>query len=434
MTEVLLGITLVVCVVQMILLVLLLVRRPFDGTGLERAIRDEARHGRDESRESAATLRKELAAALNQASEQSTRTWDSLHTAQREQLSTLGSRLKDLSEVNAKALEGLRQTLDRRLEGITQLNDRKLDEIRRTVDDRLQDSLEKRLGESFQLVSERLEAVHQGLGEMQNLATGVGDLKRVLTNVKARGTWAEVQLAGLLEQVLTAEQFSRNVKVRPDSNEIVEFAIRLPGSKEARDSTVWIPLDSKFPQEDYLRVLEASERGDSAAVSQAVSALAKAIRSAAKDVRDKYVHPPFTTDFAILFLATEGLYAEVLRQPGLAEELQSTYRVVVAGPTTLIAILNSLQMGFRSLAIERRTAEVWRVLGAVKTEFNKFTDVLDKVKRQLETAHRTIDATGVRTRAMQGKLRQVEALPDDESRDLLEIDALVPEKMVEDES
>jgi len=259
------------------------------------------------------------------------------------------------------------------------------------------------------------------LGEMQNLASGVGDLKRVLTNVKARGTWAEVQLGALLDQILTPDQYAKNVCVKPGSGERVEFAVRLPGPKDAPDTQVWLPIDSKFPQEDYVRLQGAAERGEAEAVQAALEGLNRAVRAAARDIRDKYLDPPATTDFAIMFLATEGLYAEVLRQPALVEELQRVYRVVVAGPTTLAAILSSLRMGFQTLAIERRASEVWRILGAVKTEFGKFGQVLERVQRQLHTASRTLEETGVRSRALERRLRAVEQLPTAEAAEVLEL-------------
>jgi len=292
--------------------------------------------------------------------------------------------------------------------------------MRQVVDEKLQNTLEKRLAESFKIVSERLEAVQRGLGEMQNLATGVGDLKRMLTNVKARGTWGEVQLGALLEQILTPDQYARNVQTREGSRETVEYAIRLPGAgNDSRAAVCWLPIDSKFPQEDYLRLVSAADAADLDAVEKATSALTRAVRSSAKEIAEKYLDPPGTTDFAIMFLPTEGLYAEILRQPGLMEKLQQTSRVVVAGPTTLSAILSSLRMGFRTLAIEKRSSEVWNVLAAVKTEFGKFGDVLAKVKNHLDAASNTIDQTGVRTRAMKRKLREVEQLPMDASEKLL---------------
>lgn len=298
---------------------------------------------------------------------------------------------------------------------------RQLDTIRQTVDEKLQSTLEQRLGESFRLVGERLDAVHRGLGEMQSLASGVGELKRVLGNVKARGTWGEVQLGAILEQVLTPDQYARNVKTREGSNDLVEFAVRLPGA--GGGAPIWLPIDAKFPQEDYLRLADAAERGDAEALHGAQQGLARAVLVAGRDVGGKYLDPPRTTDFAILFLATEGLYAEVLRIPGLADQLQRECRVVPAGPTTLAALLSSLRMGFRTLAIEERASEVWRLLGAVKGEFVRFGDVLDKVKRQLDTARGTLDQTDVRTRAMARQLRDVEQLPTDTAERLLGLDA-----------
>ncbi|MAF08516.1 MAG: DNA recombination protein RmuC [Acidiferrobacteraceae bacterium] len=307
-------------------------------------------------------------------------------------------------------------------------NEKKLEEMRRTVDEKLQGTLEKRLGESFKLVSERLDAVHKGLGEMQTLATGVGDLKNVLTNVKVRGTWAEYQLEAILEQVLTPEQFDRNVATKEGSAERVEFAIRLPGRGDDPDDCVWLPIDSKFPQEDYLRLAEAAREGDADSVAQSTKELLRSVTQSAKTISDKYLNPPQTTDFAVLYLPTEGLYAEVLRQPGLISQLQQDHRVVISGPTTIAALLSSLRLGFRSLAIEKQASEVWQVLAAVKTEFGKFGGVLDKVKKQLATASNTIDETQTRTRAMARKLREVEQLPGGESDELLE---LLPEDELE---
>ena len=299
-------------------------------------------------------------------------------------------------------------------------NEKKLEEMRRTVDEKLQGTLEKRLGESFKLVREQLDAVHKGLGEMQSLATGVGDLKNVLTNVKVRGTWAEYQLGAILEQVLTPEQFDRNVATHENSSERVEFAIRLPGRSDDPNDCVWLPIDSKFPQEDYIRLTEASESADAEAVAQSTRELMRSVTQSAKTIAEKYLNPPHTTDFAVLYLPTEGLYAEVLRQPGMVSQLQQDYRVVVSGPTTIAALLNSLRLGFRSLAIEQQASEVWQVLAAVKTEFGKFGEVLDKVKKQLATASNTIDQTQTRTRAMARKLQKVEQLPSGESDELLE--------------
>ncbi len=341
---------------------------------------------------------------------------------------------KDLREEVQNSLDRVRTTLDSRIKELQEGNEKKLDQMRKTVDEKLHDTLEKRLGESFKLVSDRLEAVHKGLGEMQTLATGVGDLKRVLTNVKARGTWAEVQLGSILEQILAPGQYEKNVHPKKESNEVVEYAVRLPGPKDDPDTCVWLPIDSKFPQEDYLRLQDAAEKSDGEAVQKASGALARTVRSAAKDIRAKYVSPPSTTDFGIMFLATEGLYAEVLRQPNLVEELQQQHRVVVAGPTTLAALLSSLRMGFQTLAIEQRAAEVWKILSATKTEFVKFGDVLDKVKKQLNAASDTIERRiGVRSRAIERKLRSVEQLTDTDASEILELPVPAAEAEPEDE-
>ncbi len=338
--------------------------------------------------------------------------------------SVLAQQLAQLTEANDRRFGEVRATIEQRLKDIEANNAAKLEEMRRTVDEKLHATLEQRLGESFKLVSDRLEQVHRGLGEMQTLAAGVGDLKKVLTNVKTRGTWGEVQLEALLEQILTPDQYAKNVATVPRSNERVEFAIRLPGRGlgEAGDGTaapVWLPVDAKFPREDYERLIDAQERADVAAIEEAGRALETRVRAEARTIAEKYVAPPHTTDFALLFLPTEGLYAEILRRPGLTDLLQREFRVTVAGPTTLTALLNSLQMGFRTLAIERRSSEVWQVLGAVKTEFGKFGDVLAKTKSQLETVTRSIEAAEVRTRAMNRKLRDVEALPGEEATNLL---------------
>ena len=382
--------TLVCAALTVVLLLVNLVRvkTAADPEAARRELREELRSARDESRVSARELREEV-----------TKSIDATQTS----------------------LDRVRSTLDQRVRELQEGNERKLDEMRRTVDEKLHDTLEKRLGESFKLVSDRLDTVHKGLGEMQQLATGVGDLKRVLTNVKARGTWAEVQLGAILEQVLTPDQYDKNVCIRPDTTERVEFAVRLPGPLDDPTSCVWLPIDSKFPQEDWLRLQDASDLGDVAAVQAASDALIRTVRGSAKEIHDKYVHPPASTDFAIMFLATEGLFAEVLRHPSVVSDLQQQYRVVVAGPTTLAAILTSLRMGFQTLVVEQRAAEVWRVLGAVKTEFGKFGDVLDKVQRQLNTASRTIEETGQRSRAMEKKLRSAERLPEAEAAMVLEL-------------
>jgi DNA recombination protein RmuC len=327
-----------------------------------------------------------------------------------------GQQLADLTRRIQLDLGEVRGTLQSQLTNLQQGNERKLDQMRETVEEKLQSTLEARLGESFRMVSDRLEQVHKGLGEMQALASGVGDLKRMLTNVKSRGTYGEVQLAALLEQVLLADQYARNVATRPNSTERVEFAVRMPG----RDgSPCWLPIDAKFPVEDYERLLGAAEMGDAIALETAGKALERSIKVQARMIREKYVESPHTTDFAIMFLPTEGLFAEVLRRPGLADHLHRECRTVIAGPTTLFAMLNSLQMGFRTLALERRSAEVWQVLGAVKTEFSKFGEVLATLHRQLLTASDTIDSAQRRSTQMSKALKSVEAMPPEEAAQLL---------------
>jgi DNA recombination protein RmuC len=311
----------------------------------------------------------------------------------------------------------LTATVDTRLKHMQADNAGKLDEMRKTVDEKLQNTLEQRLGQSFKLVSQQLEQVYKGLGEMQNLATGVGDLKRMLTNVKSRGTYGEAQLGALLEQVLSPEQFAAQVAVKGGSRETVDYAIKMPGGIDGQPC--WLPIDAKFPREDYERLQDAQERADKAAAEEAGVALERRIRLEAASIQDKYIDPPYTTNFAVLFLPTEGLFAEVLRRPGLFEALQRDFHVSVAGPTTLLAQVSSLQMGFKTLAIQQRSSEVWQVLGAVKTEFGKFGDVLSKVKKKLDEASNTIDETGVRTRAIQRQLKQVEALPEGEAARIL---------------
>jgi DNA recombination protein RmuC len=308
-----------------------------------------------------------------------------------------------------KSLESVRSVVDLRLKQLQEDNSKQIDKMRATVDEKLQGTLEKRLGESFKLVSDRLEQVHQGLGAMQQLASDVGGLQKVLTNVRARGGWGEVQLGALLEQVLTPEQFARNVKTREESNENVEFAIKLPG--EENGMPVWLPIDAKFPTEDYHRLLGAQEKGDLVAIDEAMKSLETQLRKCAKDICQKYINPPKTTDFALMFLPTEGLYAEAIRRVGLAEQVQRDCRVVFAGPTTLVALLNSLQMGFRTLAIQKRSSEVWNLLAGVKTEFGKFGETLSAVKEKIDQASRKMEDVDVRSRAITRKLRDVEELP-----------------------
>jgi DNA recombination protein RmuC len=330
----------------------------------------------------------------------------------------LTEQLRNLSEANERRLSEVRSMVDQRLTALQQGNEQKLEQMRATVDEKLQATLEQRLGESFKQVAERLEQVHRGLGEMQLLAKDVGSLNRVLTNVKTRGIFGEVQLAGLLEQVFTPEQYAANVETVPGSGARVEFAIKLPGRRDD-GAPLWLPIDAKFPREDHERLLDAQERADMPAAEAAARAIEQRLRLEARSIATKYLAPPHTTDFAILFLPTEGLYAEALRRPGLLEALQREHKVMLAGPTTLLATLNSLQMGFRTLALERRSAEVWEVLGAVKTEFAKFGDVLAATKKKLQEASNTIDRAETRTRVMTRALRSVESLPESQALRLL---------------
>ncbi len=432
MHEILLWVILGIAAATAILVVVSMIRAGKISAGVGKEVREELRLSREEARGAGRELREEVSGGLKSTYDVLAKTLEGLGKLQQTQLEGMTKQLTELINSNQTALDRVRLTFDSRVKELQEGNEKKLDEMRKTVDEKLHDTLEKRLGESFKLVSERLEAVHQGLGEMQHLATGVGDLKRVLVNVKARGTWAEVQLGAILEQILTPEQFARNVRVKADSLEVVEYAVRLPGPKDEPEVCVWLPIDSKFPQEDYLRLHEAADKADPAAVQAATEALARTVRAAAKDIHDKYVSPPGTTDFAIMFLATEGLYAEVLRQPALVQDLQHRFRVVAAGPTTLAAILSSLRMGFQTLAIEQRAVEVWRVLAAIKTEFGKFGEVLDKVKRHLSTASRTIEDTGRRSRAIEKKLRSVEKLPEPEALEILALPATNEEDEGED--
>ena len=377
--------------------------------GLMRELRSDLTEARREAQDGAREARTELTNTLNQFSQTLQQQMGSNTTTQNSRIDGFASQLAMLIKSNEERLAEVRNVLENKLRELQQDNATRLEEMRKTVDERLQTTLEKRLGESFSQVSQHLEQVLKGLGEMNTLAAGVGDLKRVLTNVRSRGTWGEVQLGNLLEQTLTAEQYARNVATRPGSRERVEYAIRLPGQDSAH--VVWLPVDAKFPVEDYERLLAAQERADATAMEEAARALENRIKLEAKTIREKYVEVPHTTDFAILFLPTEGLYAEVLRRPGLADNLQREFRVSIAGPTTLSALLNSLQMGFRTLAIEKRSAEVWQVLGGVKAEFERFGTVLAATKRQLQTVANSIDQAETRTRQMSRQLRAVEALP-----------------------
>ena len=385
----------------------------------EREVRDEFGRGREENRSESKALRQEVAAGLKGANDSVLRQIADLVALDRRQMEAFAGELRRLTETNETRIEGLRGAVEKKLAEIQADNASKLEMMRKTVEEKLEQTLERRLAASFSQVSERLEQVHKGLGEMQVLASGVGDLKKVLTNIKVRGTWGEIQLGNLLEQILIPDQFERNVATKPGSADRVEFAIKLPGRDDADGEVVWLPIDAKFPKEDYERLVEASERADAAGVEEAAKQLEMRVRGEAKTIRDKYLDPPHTTDFGILYLPTEGLYAEVLRRTGLQEALQREFRVNVAGPTTLAALLNSLQMGFRTLAIQKRSSEVWTLLGAVKTEFGKFGDVIDKVQKKLQEAGNVIESAQTRSRAIERKLRQVQELPAAETEKLL---------------
>lgn len=432
-----LWILIVLAIAILVAVVLLLVRKPpaqdngraelmAANERLERELRREisesSRGARQELTHNLATFQEAL---VKQAAE-ATRTQNNqidvfgqqLTLLQKTLSDTLNTQLQGLSESNARRLGEVRATLEAQLAQMQQTNAAKLDEMRKTVDEKLQTTLETRLGESFKQVADRLEQVHKGLGEMQSLAQGVGDLQRVLTNVKTRGMFGEVQLEALLEQVLTGEQYAKQVETKPRSNQRVDFAIRFPG-RSADGTPVWLPVDAKFPREDYERLLDAQDRADPAAADIAARALEVRIRTEAKSISESYLCPPQTTDFAILFLPIESLYAEVLRRPGLMDSLQRDYRVTLAGPTTLLAMLNSLHMGFRTLALEQQASEVWKVLGAVKTEFERYGDWVARIKEQVQKASDTLDKADTRTRQMRRALKVVEALPEGQAQLLL---------------
>lgn len=431
-----------VLLANLLLLIFLLVRKPADsghaellvgiGAGndkLERELRREISDNSRSSRQELATTFATFQQTLVQQSAEAIRTQNVQIDAFSQQLTllqktlsdTLTTQLQSVSESNARRMVEVRETLEKQLAQLQQTNSAKLDEMRKTVDEKLHATLETRLGESFKQVADRLEQVHKGLGEMQTLAQGVGDLKHLLTNVKTRGIFGEAQLSALLEQVFTVDQYAAQVITRRGGKNPVDFAIKLPGRSESGEP-LWLPIDAKFPNEDYERLLDAQQRADGLGAELAGKALEVRIRLEAKSMSDKYIAPPYTTDFAILFLPTEGLYAEVLRRPGLMESLQRDHRITLAGPTTLLAMLSSLQMGFRTLALEKRSSEVWQVLGAVKTEFGKFGDVLAKVKFQTETVLNTLSSAEQRSRVMGKALRNVEALPEVESARLIPLD------------
>jgi len=424
MEFILLVSSLILSIIVIVLILLQYTRRPAGQSKLiEQATREEFRTAREESAKASRELREEIAAGQKTSTEALVKTISEMGKSQSENFELVAKRIKDLTESNEIRIERVRNTINDKLKSLQEGNEKKLDQMRQTVDEKLQNTLEKRLGESFKLVSERLELVHKGLGEMQNLAAGVGDLKKVLTKGKVRGTWGEAQLGSLLEQFLSPEQFEKNVAVKKSGSERVEYAIKLPGKDKESDKPVYLAIDSKFPQEDYQRLLEAQEQANPELVEEYSKALEIRIKAEAREIRDKYINPPMTTDFAIMFLPTESLFAEVLRRPGVTDSIQRQYRVIVTGPTTCAALLNSLQIGFRTLAVEKRTSEIWKILGAVKNEFDKFGGVLSKVRKQLKTASNTIEDTEKRTTIMARKLREVERLPETESAKLLELDS-----------
>ena len=376
-------------------------------------LREELGRSRQESAFADRQAREEMRATLGHLTDSILNRMTQIARLQKDQLDSFSRQLADLTRLNEGKLDALRLTMENRLQSMQASNTEKLDQMRNVVDEKLQSTLEKRLGESFKQVSERLEQVYTGLGEMRSLAAGVGDLKKVLTNVKTRGTWGEIRLSHILEQILTPEQYAVNVITRRGGTERVEFAIRLPGQDDGAEGVVWLPIDAKFPQEDYQRLLDAQEAADKEAADRALKSLEQRVKLEARSIREKYIDPPHTTDFGILFVPVEGLYAEVLRIPGLCDTLQREHRIVVTGPTTLAALLNSLQMGFRTLAIGKRSNAVWALLGSVKTEFGKFGDTLARTKKKLEEATHTIDQAEVRTRAIERSLRRVEEAPPD---------------------
>jgi DNA recombination protein RmuC len=378
---------------------------------LEEVVGNEADRSRQEAAGNARLIREELRGALRDSGDSLLMRMAENAGMQKNQLDSFSKQLMDMTRLHEEKFETLRRSVENRLRDLQQDNSLKLEQMRATVDEKLHDTLEKRLGESFRQVGERLEQVYKGLGEMRNLAVGVGDLKKVLTNVKTRGTWGEIRLGAILEQILTPDQYDVTVATRKNGNERVEYAVRLPGPGDDRSQVVWLPIDAKFPQEDYQRLVDAQEASEKEQAEKSIHSLEARIKAEAKFIREKYIDPPHTTDFGILFLPVEGLYAEVLRRAGLCDFLQREYRVVVAGPTTLAALLNSLQMGFRTLAVEKRSSEVWQLLGMVKTEFGKFGDVLARTKKKLQEASNTIDSAQVRTRVISRKLSKVQEIP-----------------------
>lgn len=389
------------------------------GERMERGLKEEIARIREEAGLNALQGREEINSSLKRFGDSISTRMNEISASQKNQLSTFSDQLTKLTGSNEERLDKMRVTIEERMRLLQEDNAKKLDQMRATVDEKLHETLEKRLGESFKIVSERLELVHKGLGEMRSVASSVGDLKKVLSNVKSRGTWGEVQLGNLLEQVLTADQFEKNVATKKGSKDRVEFAIKLPG-KGDDEGEVWLPIDAKFPQEDYQRMVEAQDKGDKALAEESAKQIETRIKLEAKSIKEKYIDPPNTTDFGIMFIPIEGLYAEILRRPGLCDKLQREHRIMVTGPTTLAALLNSLQMGFRTLAIEKRSSEVWTLLGAVKTEFGKFGDLLDKTQKKLQEAGNSIEIASRKSRTIERRLRDVQELPSEQKPPLVE--------------
>jgi DNA recombination protein RmuC len=435
----------VVLIAALILLIILVRRREISASHFfaslekqqeqtERMVRDEFASNRQESAGSARLAREEISSTLKFASDSQLRQMREVAGMQKDQLDSFSKQLLEMTQLNEKKFEAMRNAIESQLRTLQEDNSRKLEQMRAVVDEKLQSTLERRLTDSFKQVSERLEQVYKGLGEMRSLATGVGDLKKVLTNVKTRGTWGEIRLSHILEQILAPDQYGVNVATKKSSNDRVEFAIKLPGPDSHPGKVVWLPIDSKFPQEDYQRLLDAQEAADKTLAEKSVKNLEMRVKAEARAIREKYIDPPQTTDFGIMFLPVEGLYAEVLRCPGLCDSLQREHRIVVTGPTTLAALLNSLQMGFRTLAIEKRSSEVWELLGAVKTQFGKFGEVLAKTKKKLQEASNTIDQAEVRTRVITRKLNKVQELPDADSAKLAQPVSINEDETVSDDS
>ncbi len=445
LTNLLLILVGVILATVLILLIVLVRRREIKSQALfatlekqqgytEHLVRDEFARNRLESAGSARQAREEIGGTLKFASDSQLKQMGEIAGMQKDQLDSFSKQLLAMTKLNEEKLEALRKAVETQLRTMQEDNSRRLEQMRAVVDEKLQSTLEKRLSESFKQVSERLEQVYKGLGEMRSLATGVGDLKKVLTNVKTRGTWGEIRLSHILEQILTPDQYEVNVVTKQNSSNRVEFAIKLPGQDSHKEKVVWLPIDSKFPQEDYQRLLDAQDAADKVMAEKSVKNLETRIKVEAKAIREKYIDPPNTTDFGIMFLPIEGLYAEVLRRPGLCDSLQRDYRIVVTGPTTLAALLNSLQMGFRTLAVEKRSSEVWELLGAVKTQFSKFGEVLAKTKKKLQEASNTIDQAEVRTRVIERKLSKVQELPQTDSAKLIDPAANDDDELSDDDN